>query len=84
MVTVTIGHSVLEESQLRDSRIKICKQCPLFTNHPELGYLCDNNKHLTLNGKVLDFPTSNSRSGCGCKLEIKARLKNEECVLGKW
>ena len=49
-----------------------------------MGYICDNDKHLTLDGKVLKYATSNSRSGCGCKLEIKTRLKHEKCILGKW
>ena len=84
MVTVTIGHSIQEENELRNKRLAICKRCPLFTNHSDLGYICDNNKHLLLNGVVVSNPTSNSRSGCGCKLEIKTRLKNEECTLGKW
>lgn len=84
MVTITVGHPFDKEKELYDKRINICKQCKLFTNHPQMGYICDNNKHLTLDGKVLKYATSNSRSGCGCKLEIKTRLKHEKCILGKW
>jgi hypothetical protein len=84
MVTITKGHPVDTEKELHDSRMSICKQCKLYTNHPQMGPLCDNEKHLTLDGRILKFPTSNTRSGCGCKLEIKTRLKHEKCILGKW
>lgn len=84
MVTITVGHPAELEQQLRDNRLSICKKCLLFTNHPQLGYICDNNKHITLDGKLINYESSNSRSGCGCKLEIKTRLKNEKCILGKW
>lgn len=60
-----------KQEDLYNSRILICKKCPLFTES-SIGYLCDKNK------------IHNNIRGCGCRLSAKARLINSKCVLNKW
>lgn len=72
-----------QENELFESRIKICKECPLYSNR--LGGVCDSKKCWNIVKNTLeDFPGKNITCGCGCRLQAKLRLKNAKCVLNKW
>ena len=60
---------------LYEERMKICKECPLYTN-TKIGHLCDKAKYINKDNKIIH--------GCGCRLDAKARLFDEKCVLNKW
>lgn len=39
----------------------------------KIGYLCDKAKSVNKDGKIIH--------GCGCRLDAKARLFDEKCIL---
>ena len=87
MVINTVGHVerlVEAENERSDKRLKICKECPLFTNDPIRGYICDSSKYLNKDGSVSTIPGKGAKKGCGCRLHSKTRIISESCVLGKW
>lgn len=78
MLNIVKGHinEVFGNQQgLYEKRIKICKECPLFSES-KIGYICDSKKKIIKDGKTI--------KGCGCRLSAKTRLKNEKCILKKW
>ncbi len=73
-----------QENTLYEQRIKICKECPLYTESA-IGPICDSKKCWnSVTKEVTTFPKTDSTCGCGCRLQAKSRLKNAKCVLGKW
>lgn len=73
-----------KENDLYESRIKICRKCPLFTTSA-LGDICDSKKCWnTVEKEISLYPGSNIICGCGCRLSAKLRLKGAKCVLGKF
>ena len=79
MFNIIKGHinEVLKKEQdLYLYRINICQDCPLFTK-TRIGSLCDKAKYIT-------DENGNTIHGCGCRLDAKARLFDEKCVLNKW
>ena len=78
MFNIIKGHinEVLKKEQdLYLYRIGICKECPLYTN-TKIGHLCDKAKYINKDYKIIH--------GCGCRLDAKARLFDEKCILNKW
>ena len=71
-----------QENELYESRIKICRECPLFS-HSTLGDVCDAKKCWDGN-KVVKYPGPDIICGCGCRLDAKARVRGAKCVLNKW
>ena len=71
-----------QENELYESRIKICRECPLFS-HSTLGDVCDAKKCWDGN-KVVKYPGPDVVCGCGCRLDAKARVRGAKCVLNKW
>ena len=71
-----------QENELYESRIKICRECPLFS-HNALGDVCDAKKCWDGN-KVVKYPGPDVVCGCGCRLDAKARVRGAKCVLNKW
>ena len=72
-----------QENELYNTRIEICKKCPLFSDR--YGGVCDSKKYYNpTTNKLSDLPESGFIGGCGCRLQAKTRLKNAKCVLNKW
>ena len=72
-----------QENALYESRMEICKKCPLFSD--TLGGICDSKKCWNTESKQLvKYPGEHVTCGCGCRLSAKTRLKNAHCVLNKW
>lgn len=73
-----------QENDLYESRIRICKQCPLYTE-TSLGPVCDSKKCFNKEtNKTQSYPSDGFICGCACRLNAKTRLKNAKCVLNKW
>lgn len=68
----TLGILPEEKRLLGESRLLICKECPIRTQA-----ICDPRKK----GKDKE---GNIKSGCGCVLTAKVLEKNSKCPLGKW
>lgn len=75
----------MDEEFLYRSRMKICKECPLYKKEP-ITSSC--NEHLYMNEEDLKttskVPKPGFKRGCGCNLERKTRLPNSKCSFGKW
>lgn len=72
-----------KEQDLSESRMKICRECPLFTDR--LGGVCDSKKCWDTNKKELvSAPGKRIICGCGCRLLAKTKLPRAKCVLNKW
>lgn len=73
-----------KENELYETRIEICKQCPLCTNS-SIGYICNSSKCINIKtGELVYAPGKDIACGCGCRLSAKTRLPNAKCVLNKW
>lgn len=74
-----------ENQTLYEERMKICKDCKLYTDDPILGDICDRKKWLDVSTNTLHREEAdNLKNGCGCRLKAKARLKNATCPINKW
>ena len=72
-----------QEQELSKQRMKICRQCPLFTD--SMGGICDSKKcYNTETNELSTYPKQGSICGCSCRLKAKTTLKNAKCVLNKW
>ena len=79
-----INEITKQEQELYKSRIRICKQCPLYTE-TTFGPVCDSKKCFNPDtNKSQYYPSAGYICGCGCRLSAKTRLKDSECVLNKW
>lgn len=68
---------------LSEYRLDICRKCPIYVT--KLGGIC--NSRLYLNPTTGDISTTEKDGyfeGCGCRLQAKTTLKEEECPAGKW
>lgn len=73
-----------KEQELSQKRLKICKECPLYTESI-LGPMCDSKKCYDPDSKVIStLPESGFICGCGCRLKAKTTLEHAKCVLNKW
>ena len=73
-----------QENDLYESRIRICRQCPLYTE-TMAGPICDSKKCLNIEtGELQSYPSNGYTCGCACRLNAKTRLRNAECILNKW
>jgi len=69
--------------ELSESRMKICRKCPIFKNI--LGGIC--NSKLWLNpetNEVSGKPKDGFVRGCNCRMVAKTRVPTAVCVAGKW
>lgn len=82
----TFKNLMKREQELYESRIKICKQCPLYlVQNKTIGAVC--NSKLYLNPDTNETSKKYKpgfKSGCGCILASKTRVKGERCPLDKW
>jgi hypothetical protein len=73
-----------KETDFRDSRIAICRQCPLYS-HTSIGLVCNSEYYLDpLTDSLSTYPKIGYFKGCGCRLEAKTRVKDEKCPAKKW
>lgn len=75
----------VDMSSLIESRIAICKKCPLYKRKYMIVAYC--NEKLYLNPKTNDvstYPKDGYIKGCGCTIEYKANNLNNHCPCKKW
>ena len=68
---------------ISEIRMKICKVCPIFQN--KLGGICNSNLWLNPITNDVSFPKKDGYiRGCGCRLQAKTTLIDEQCEAHKW
>lgn len=73
------------EKELSESRMKICKECPLYTVKKGIGAVCDSKKYYNPETRELsDLPKPGFIGGCSCKLEAKTRTLRASCPIKNW
>ena len=73
-----------KEEKLFNDRMLICNKCPILDKTP-IGPICSSKKYLDLKtNKVYQIPGKDRVTGCGCRLNAKARLISSQCPLNKW
>lgn len=88
IIDILNGHLkelVGNNEELSQSRLEICKQCPLLTNNELLGLICSSSKYL--NPKTMEVSTTPRKDfirGCNCRMKAKSRLPNSHCIAGLW
>lgn len=71
-------------SALSESRLKICRKCPLY-KMTTVGPMCNSNMWINLKtGDVSETIKDGYVNGCGCRLEAKTTLVNARCPINKW
>ena len=85
--------------KMAKERLAICQKCKAKVSHPIIGLKCSPKQmiphvdpfsiELIEHLKALEYKYQIINGvvrvkGCGCRLEAKTRLKNEECPAGKW
>lgn len=72
------------EQELSESRMKICRKCPLYTE-TSLGPICNSKKcYNPETNELRSYPGDGFICGCQCRLKAKTALINAKCVLNKW
>ena len=76
------NYALGKEKELSESRMKICRECPLYNNQKDT---CDSKKCWDkVNQKLVEYPGKNIICGCGCYLSAKTKLPRATCVLNRW
>ena len=79
-----INNSEINNEDLSKARLKICKNCPLYTEK-WYGAICDNRKWMNLETKEISTtPIEGWVNGCMCRLEAKTRDNESKCKINKW
>lgn len=80
-----INEVLKKEEDLSQSRLEICKNCPLLKISNAFGPICDSTKYISPDGTNWDVVYHNGWiRGCGCRLKAKTRLNNAHCIINKW
>lgn len=80
-----INEVLNREEDLSQSRLDICKQCPILKESAAFGSICDSTKYISPDGQDWDIKYHEGWTrGCGCRLKAKTRLKNAHCIINKW
>lgn len=72
-----------KNEELFETRIKICKECPLYLE-TALGPICNSKLYINAQNEVSDTPKDGFKRGCSCLLMKKSRLQTAKCIIGKW
>lgn len=79
-----INEAFGSEQDLAESRLAICRACPLMKKKL-YGFVCDSTTYLNVETNETSLIRKPGfEKGCGCRLEAKTRLKDSKCPLGKW
>lgn len=88
MIEIINGHLkelFNKEEELFEKRVKICRNCKIYTNDPILGEVCSSKIYYNQEkDEISTYPKMNYINGCGCRINPKARLIDAKCPLNKW
>ena len=68
---------------LLESRLEICKQCPLYETM-SYGARCNPSKYINKEGETSWIPKPGYVKGCNCILKRKAANPDNHCIINKW
>ena len=73
-------------NDLYESRIEICKKCPLYKLDSKRGPVCNNALYINISDKKTTsiLPKKGYIKGCGCHLKWKIANRKSKCPAGKW
>ena len=72
-------------SSLSETRLAICRTCPLFRKTWEGTHRCDGTKYMNPETKETSYlPKKGYVKGCNCLCEMKANNPSAHCVAGLW
>lgn len=80
-----VKEALKQNNSLSERRLAICKTCPIYTETPVLGPIC--NSRICYNqktGEIRQVRGDGFKCGCGCRLRAKTRLDYAKCPIGKW
>ena len=80
-----VKEALKQNNSLSETRLAICRECPIYTETPVLGPVC--NSHICINiqtGEIRERRGDGFKCGCGCRLRAKTRLEYAKCPVGKW
>lgn len=81
----TINNILDKEKELYSKRMKICRNCKLYSYNSGIAAIC--NPYLYLNSETNEISKTKKEGfyrGCGCILSSKTRVKNGKCPTNKW
>lgn len=74
-----------KDGELYESRIAICHKCKLLKTEKFFGEVCSSSIYLNpITNEVSPEEKPGFKTGCGCVLASKCRVKEARCPLGKW
>lgn len=79
-----VNEALGKNEDLQESRMNICKECPLLMNG-KFGPQCNNSLWLdTETNNTSTVPKDGYIRGCGCRLNAKTRIPDAHCPANKW
>ena len=73
---------------LKETRMAICKACPLYKEDSFYGAICNNAKYIKINEDGSEsssyFPRAGYTRGCGCNLYKSVSNPQKHCIVNKW
>ena len=80
-----VKEALKQNNSLSETRLAICKECPIYTETPVLGPVCNSRKCINIKtGEIRESRGDGFKCGCGCRLRAKTRLDYAKCPVGKW
>lgn len=79
-----INNLLDKEDDLYQQRIKICRDCKLLKHDRIFGEVCNSSLYMNKDNEISNVPKPGFKSGCGCMLGSKCRVKEARCPLEKW
>lgn len=73
-----------KEEDLYESRIRICRECPIRTVDRVFGEICDPSLYINEKNEVSKQSKPGFKKGCGCILSSKTRVDEAKCIINKW
>ena len=73
---------------LKETRMAICKACPLYKEDSFYGAVCNSAKYIKVNEDGSEsssyFPRAGYTRGCGCNLSKSVSNLKKHCIVNKW
>jgi len=81
----TINNLLDKEAELYTQRIAVCHNCKLLIKDRLFGEVCNSSIFLNpITNETSIIEKTGFKSGCGCVVASKTRVKEAVCPVGKW